>query len=461
MTTNNRTVAAISTPPGKGGVALIRVSGDDALKIAGKVFLPASKKEISSLPSRYAVYGDIISEGRSIDDGIMTIYRAPGSFTGEDTVEICCHGGALISAQVLGACYAAGAYPAGPGEFTRRAYLSGKLSLSKTEAIANLLDAKTQAQLSLARGGASGRLSREIERIYSDMKTLVSSVYVLVDYPEEDLADMSGDEMKKKLLKIEADLLKLCRGYSSAAVINEGIDTVICGSPNTGKSSLYNALCGCERAIVTDIEGTTRDTLFSEVALGDVLLRLCDTAGIRDSEDTVEQIGIERSKEALERASLLFFVFDGSRELSSDDIELIELSKAYPDKCMIALINKSDLCSVCDTDRIKEAFAHTLFISAKNGIGIDELSTLVKQLFLSDEIDIENDAVIANARQHACALSALEATRSAYAALSDGMPADMAACDIERAMGVLCEIDGQSVSEDVTNEIFSKFCVGK
>lgn len=461
MTTNNRTVAAISTPPGKGGVALIRVSGDDALKIADKVFLPASKKEISSLPSRHAVYGEIISEGRSIDDGILTIFRAPASFTGEDTIEICCHGGTLITAQVLGACYAAGAYPAGPGEFTRRAYLSGKLSLSETEAIANLLDAKTQAQLSLARGGACGRLSREIERIYSDMRTLVSSVYVLVDYPEEDLADMSADEMKEKLLKLEADLLKLCRGYSSAAVINEGIDTVICGSPNTGKSSLYNALCGCERAIVTDIEGTTRDTLFSEVALGDVLLRLCDTAGIRESDDTVEQIGIERSKEALERASLLFFVFDGSRELSADDIELIELSRSYGKKCKIALVNKSDINTVCDVDRIKAAFEHTLFISAKNSEGISELSTLVKQLFLSDEIDIENDAVIANARQHACALSALESVRSAYNALSAGMPADMAACDLERAMGVLCEIDGQSVSEDVTNEIFSKFCVGK
>ncbi len=461
MTTTNKTVAAISTPPGKGGVAVIRISGDDAVKIASKVFIPKSRCEVKELSSRYAVYGEIVSDGNIVDDGILTLFRSPASFTGEDTAEICCHGGMLISAKVLQVCLEAGAVAAGPGEFTRRAYLNGKLSLSKTEAIANLLDAKTQAQLSLARNTASGRLSREIQRIYEQMRNIAASVYALVDYPEEDLAEMSCDEMKEKLLSVKDSIKALDLGYDSAKVINEGIETVICGAPNTGKSSLYNALAGKELAIVTDIEGTTRDTLCSEVALGDVLLRISDTAGIRESSDTVEKIGIERSLSALEEAKLVLCVFDGSRELNKEDTKLLQRLKGETEKCVIALINKCECDIVCDTSYIQSCIEHTLFVSAKSGEGLDRLRDTVHALFISDKIDISNDAIISNARQHSCAVSALAAVNDAYNALASGMPPDMAACDIERAMSQLYEIDGQSVSEDITNEIFSKFCVGK
>ncbi len=461
MILQNQTVAAISTPPGKGGVALIRISGEGAFEIASRVFVTANGKSVMDLPSRYCAYGKVIKDEKAIDDAILTLYRAPSSFTGEDTAEICCHGGLLITERVLEACFLAGAYPAPAGEFTRRAYINGKLSLSEAEAVGDLLDAKTDAQLSLARNGLSGRLSAEISRIYSEMTRLVSSVYVLVDYPEEDLAELTDSEIEGALLDISKALSRLCRGYSTAEVISNGVKTVICGAANTGKSSLYNALCGSERAIVTDIEGTTRDTLTSEVALGDVLLLLCDTAGIRESDDTVEKIGIERSLRAIDEARLVLCTFDLSRALTKEDMRFLEVLANYPDKCKIALLNKCDLNVECDTSVIEKAFDKALYISAKEGTGLNKLKETVKSLFLDGEIDIENDAVLQNARQYRSAAVALRSIEDAQSALSRGMPPDMAACDIERAMQALGEIDGQSVGEDITAEIFSKFCVGK
>ena len=461
MTLLNRTVAAISTPPGKGGVSVIRISGNDAVSVAEKVFRPKSKKAVSALPSRYSVYGDVILRGRVIDDAMLTVYRAPASYTGEDTAEICAHGGVLVTGKVLEACLEAGAQMAEAGEFTRRAYLNGKLALSEAEAIGNLLEAKTTSQLYLARNGADGRLSREIKKIYDEMCSISASVYALVDYPEEDLAEMSVEEMSDRLIAVRDAIAALDSTYDSAKVINEGIKTVICGSPNTGKSSLYNALSGEELAIVTDIEGTTRDTLRTEVALGDILLCLCDTAGIRESDDTVERIGIERSRRALDDAKLIFLMLDASRPLAEGDISLIETLSEMNGKCVIALMNKCDLGYAADAEFVRSKIAHVLDISAKDGAGINELSSLVRALFLSSEIDLTNDAIIQNARQHGCAARSLEAVEDALSALSQGLPPDMAACDIERAMALLCEIDGQSVGEDITAEIFSKFCVGK
>ena len=461
MTTINKTVAAISTPPGKGGVSVIRISGDDAISVAERVFFPRSKKAVRDLPSRYAAYGDILYEGKVIDDGMLTIYRAPASYTGEDTAEICAHGGMLVTKKVLEACLLSGAVMAEAGDFTRRAYINGKITLSKAEAIGNLLEAKSTAQLTLARGAADGRLSREIERIYSEMTAISASVYALVDYPEEDLAEMSVSEMKDRLTKVRDSLSTLERSYESARVINEGIKTVICGSPNTGKSSLYNALSGEDLAIVTDIEGTTRDTLTTQVVAGDILLNISDTAGIRESTDTVERIGIERSRRALEDASLVLLTIDGSRPLDDSDRELVDEVGSLEGKCVIALINKSDLGTNAELEYIKSRIPHLIHISAKQKSGFDALSSLLQELFLADEIDVDEGTFIQNARQHASALGARAAVDDAITALESGMPADMAACDVERAMALLCEIDGLSVGEDITNEIFSKFCVGK
>ena len=461
MTTINKTVAAISTPPGKGGVSVIRISGDEAITVAERVFLPRSKKAVADLPSRYAAYGDILYDGKVIDDGMLTIYRAPASYTGEDTAEICAHGGMLVTKKVLEACLLAGAVMAEAGDFTRRAYINGKITLTEAEAIGNLLEAKSSAQLSLARGAADGKLRREVERIYSEMTAISASVYALVDYPEEDLAELSISEMSKRLSAIKDALGSLVRSYESAKVINEGIKTVICGSPNTGKSSLSNALSGEELAIVTDIEGTTRDTLTTEIVLGNMLLCISDTAGIRESADTVERIGIERSRRALEDASLLLLTIDGSRPLDKTDRELIDEVGSLEGKCVVALINKSDLGISIDLDYIRSRIPHLVHISAKERQGLSELSLLLEKLFLGDEVNVDEGTFIQNSRQQTAAIRALGAIEDAIIALESGMPADMAACDVERAMALLCEIDGQSVGEDITNEIFSKFCVGK
>lgn len=461
MTSQNKTVAAISTPPGKGGVSVIRISGDDAITVAEKVFLPRGKSAVRELPSRYAAYGDIIYEGKVIDDGMLTIFRAPASYTGEDTAEICAHGGMLVTKRVLEACLCAGACMAEAGDFTRRAYINGKITLTKAEAIGNLLEAKSKAQLTLARGAAEGRLSREVGRIYSEMTAISASVYALVDYPEEDLTEMSVGEMTQKLGAVRSSLSALVRSYDSAKVINEGIKTVICGSPNTGKSSLYNAMSGEELAIVTDIEGTTRDTLTTEVTVGDLLLCISDTAGIRESDDTVERIGIERSRRAMEDASLVLLTIDGSRPLEDSDRVLVRHIGSLDGKCAIALINKCDLEVICDVAFVRANIAHVVNISAKDGRGLDELSALLKKLYLGDEINVDEGIFIQNSRQQTAAIKALCAIEDAISALESGMPTDMAACDVERAMALLCEIDGISVGEDITNEIFSKFCVGK
>lgn len=460
MTTDNRTVAAISTPPGKGGVALIRISGADAVDIVSKVFFPESGRDLRSYRSRTAIYGEIRLDGAVIDDGILTLFYAPGSYTGEDTAEICCHGGMLVTAKVLESCFAAGAYAAGAGEFTRRAFLNGKITLSEAEAIGDLLDAKTDAQLLLSRSGAGGRLSRKVEDIYAIMREVAASVYVTVDYPEEDLGDLTVEEMRLALCSVEQELLSLADGYKTARVITEGVDTVIVGATNTGKSSLYNTLSGEDLAIVTDIEGTTRDTLITEVSAGRVLLRLCDTAGIRKSTDTVEKIGIERSIEALCRASLVLCVFDGSRDIDDRDIEIIKRVKESG-RCSVAIINKCDKTESSDMSVIYENFDNVVKMSAASGMGVDSLVTVIEGLFISEKIDISRDAIISNSRQNGCVTAALGAVRDAIHALDTGMCTDMAACDIERAMAMLCELDGQSVGEDITNEIFSKFCVGK
>ncbi len=461
MTTASKTVAAISTPPGKGGVALIRVSGDEAIKIADRVFRSRSAKTVSELPSRYCSYGSIESEGKIVDDVLLTVYRAPASFTGEDTVEIACHGGMLVSSAVLSALLAAGAIPAPAGEFTKRAYLNGKLTLTEAEAIGDVLSAVTDAQLTLAGNAARGRLSEETEKIYDELCSIAASAYAIVDYPDEDLAEMSVPEMRERLSSILSSLDKLSESYKSAKVITEGIDTVIAGAANTGKSTLYNALAKQELAIVTDIEGTTRDTLSTRITLGDMLLNISDTAGIRESTDTVEKIGIERSLRAIENAALVLCVFDSSRPLGEEDKQVIDTVAGANGKARVALLNKSELGSAIDEEYVRGHFSHVLKISAKSGAGLSELETLITSLFLSDQIDITNDAIIQNARQHACVLSTTNAVRDAIAALDAGYSADIAAVDIESAMQSLGEIDSKSVSEDIVDKIFSKFCVGK
>ena len=458
------TIVAVSTPRGKGGVALLRISGDDAIAVASRVFCPKNQKPLDQIASRMAIYGEILApdgdgEWVPVDDGIATVFRAPASFTGEDTVELCCHGGLLLTETVLVACLAAGAKAASAGEFTRRAVMNGKMGLSSAEALGNVLEASTREQLTLAHNGMGGRIERETQEIYDALCDILSSIYVKIDYPDEDLADMNREQILSALEVCEQRLCALSATYRTGHAIAEGIFTVICGRPNVGKSSLYNRIVGREAAIVTDIEGTTRDVLVETASLGRVTLRLFDTAGLHETDDPVERIGIDRATRALEDAELILAVFDGSRAADEEDKRLIAHLQEKG-TTVIAVINKSDL-SDAEESVYADAFRNTVKISAKDGSGMDVLSTLVEALFVDGSLDSRRDAVLTNARQHAAAISALDAVRHAIESLRGGYPIDLSCTDAENAMVALSELDGRAVSEDIIAQIFSRFCVGK
>jgi len=458
------TIAAVSTPRGKGGVALLRVSGGDAIAICARVFRPKGSKALADAPSRHAVYGEILApngEGEwvSVDDGIATVFRAPASFTGEDTVEICCHGGMLLTETVLTALLAAGARPAEAGEFTRRAFLNGKMGLSSAEALGNILEAQTREQLTLAHTGMQGKLEARCAEIYESLRKILASIYVKIDYPDEDLADLSREEIVSALKICKEQIHALVATYRTGHAIAEGIPTVICGRPNVGKSSLYNRIVGREAAIVTSVEGTTRDVLTETAALGRVTLRLFDTAGLHETEDPVERIGIDRAKQTLAEAELVLAVFDGSRAPTKEELHLAEQLRESG-AVTVAVLNKTDLGKVCE-EEYRTRFAHTVLISAQNGEGMDALAALVERLFTDGALDSRRDAVLTNARQHASAYTALEAVCRALNALEAGFPIDMCCTDAEAAMSSIAEVDGRAVSEDIVSEIFSHFCVGK
>ncbi len=461
MDNAGRTIAAISTPPGKGGVALIRISGDGAMGIASACFLPKSGKNLSEYPAKQAVYGDIVDNGRVVDDGIAVIFRAPASYTGEDTVEISCHGGVLVSRAVLEAVLCAGAAPAEAGEFTRRAYLNGRLSLSDAEAVGQLLEATNREQLKLVSVGGRRMLSGAVGAIYGQMKRILASVFARIDYPDEDLGEYGDSEMLSEMQSVKEKIDALAHTYKTGRALSVGINTVICGAPNVGKSSLFNAIAGEELAIVTDIEGTTRDILQTELTLGRVQLNVSDTAGIRNTQDIVERIGISRASERISKAELVIAVFDGSRKPDEADTLLLDELKKNDSAVKIALINKNDLPRQLHISELGEGFDKVICISAKEKLGIKELATTVEEYFTDGRLTPGDDAIVFSARQHAALRGAEKALESAISALSAGMPADAVCCEIEGAMQALGELDGRTVSEDIVTDIFSRFCVGK
>ena len=462
-------IAAISTPPGKGGVAVIRMSGNGSFEIAKRVFQPISGKNISDYPARTQIYGYIIYNEERIDDGMLTRFPAPHSYTGEDTVEISCHGGILITRCVLEALFAAGATPAEPGEFTRRAFIGGKLSLSEAEAIGTLLEATSREQIRLSASPARKKLNEAVESVRSSLISLMSSIYARIDYPDEDLGEFTDEQTLDGLTKIRSELECLIDTYKTGRAINEGISAVICGKPNVGKSTLYNLLAGEDAAIVTEIAGTTRDILERTVSLGRVTLRLTDTAGVRSDEgvDKVERIGICRSKDRIEASELILAVFDLSRGFDEADRELIdEISRAGGYK--LCILNKADITDgknpPFDTSLLpKGLFGETVSISAdRDSSGtIESLTSIINRLFTDEKISCGHDAIVSSARQHAALLRARSFIDTAIDAYSVGLPADAASSDIEMAIGAISELDGRAVSDTVVSDIFTKFCVGK
>ena len=457
------TIAAISTPPGKGGVAIIRMSGSEAFEIAGRVFLPASKRSLTDYAPRTQIYGYIIYNNERIDDGLITLFPAPNSYTGENTVEISCHGGTLVSATVLEALFTAGATPAEAGEFTRRAFINGRLTLTEAEAIGTLLDAKSREEMRLGAAPARNRLRARIDEIRGEITTLLGSIYARIDYPDEDLGDFTDEETLAALSVIRGKIDRLIDTYRTGKAITEGIGAVICGKPNVGKSTIYNLILGEDAAIVTSIPGTTRDLLEKTVPLGRVLLRLTDTAGIRkEGIDTVEAIGIERSRDRLAAADLVIAVFDLSREFDREDEDLIAALRTARG-AKICILNKEDSERKLDTGRLSVDFDATITISARDGEdrALALLTETVNRLFTDEKISTSVDPVITSARQHASLMRARECIDAAISAYSVGMPPDAASSDIELALGAIGELDGRSVSENVVGDIFSRFCVGK
>ncbi len=450
------TIAAISPPPGKGGLAVIRVSGPEAFAIGDRVFRPRGVRRPQEAP-RTAVYGDMLSDGQVIDDGLATAFPAPASYTGEDTLELSCHGGVLITHTLLSALFAAGAVPAAPGEFTRRAFLSGRLGLTEAEAIADLLDAKSEAQVRLSVG--RGHLAARLSELRGVLMTLVSSAEAVIDFPEEDLAELSEAELCERLHALREATARLCETYRTGRAVSEGLSTVIVGRPNVGKSSLYNLLVGEDAAIVTEHAGTTRDVLERTVPLGQVLLRLADTAGLHVTDDPVERIGVTRAEAALSEAELILAVFDGSAPLTDDDRALLarlrELSATR-----IALVNKSDLPCALSPEALGEGFAAILPISAKQGEPT-ELQKTVEGLFTDGTLVLGEDAILSSARQHATLCRTRDALIRAEEALAAGAPADMYLYDLTEALAALGETDGRTVNEEIVAEIFDRFCVGK
>ena len=463
---NNSTVAAISTPYGRGGISVIRISGENAISVAEKVFKPLSGKNLSECDSNYAVYGKIYSlksgSAEKIDDGIAVVFRAPRSYTGEDTVEISCHGGILLTETVLASVFTAGADPAGPGEFTQRAFLSGKLDLSEAEAVIGLIDAESEEKLRLSASHASGVLKRRTDEIYNEIMRLLSSVYVGLDYPEEDLEEISDGEFLDSLNEIYRKLCKTAETYREGKAVSEGIKTVLLGKPNTGKSSILNALLGEKRAIVTSVPGTTRDIIEEKVNIGKIILRLSDTAGLRESDDEVERIGIEMAKEKASEADLIIAVFDLSLPTDNEDIALVnELKDLVSEgKQVIFALNKCENEWLFDESVLPKNIT-SVKISAKTGDGLDALKKAVETKFVSGDIDYSTTAVVANARQFSAVNEAKEAVGRAIEAFEAGIYADTCGLDLEKALEAIGQVDGRSVAGDITDTIFHNFCVGK
>ncbi len=452
----SHTIAAVSTGNVISAIGIIRLTGDDCAAIAGKVFTLNTGKPLCEAPDKKLVLGQLHDKNGRIIDACCAIYsRGPHSYTGEDTVEFHCHGSPAVLAAALEALYTVGAKPASRGEFTKRAFLNRKLGLTEAEAVIDLIEADTADAAANAAGQVGGRLQKQLNPIYDDLVNLCSHFHAVLDYPDEDIENFGLASYESALRRDVKALYALLKTYNQGRILKSGVAAAIVGKPNVGKSSLLNALAGYERVIVTDIPGTTRDTVEETVMLGKTRLRLIDTAGIRETSDTVEAIGVERSKQAVENADLVLFVCDGSQPLTAEDEAIMDLCVDHENA--IALINKIDLGGMVVPSDLP--FMNVIRVCAKTKEGLDQLADVVDTLFEGQAPC--DGSILTNARQYDAIRRAYEAMLCSLQGLKLGLTPDAVLTDVEEAMAAMGEVTGATVREDITARIFERFCVGK
>ncbi len=451
-------IAALATAVGKASLCSVRISGDGAIEVAKKVFVPLNPaKDLEKMPGYSALLGKFYRRGREMDQAVALVFRRPKSYTGEDVVEISCHGGTAAADRLLKACFEAGATPAPRGEFTKRAFLNGKMDLTRAEAVMEVVNAGSARALAAANSALEGHLYRRICKVRDCLLSLAGHISAYTDFPEEAVEEVTRDQVEETLRKAAEELEDLCRSYDNGQIVKNGVRTAIVGRPNVGKSTFLNGISGFEKAIVTPIPGTTRDVVETEVSIGGVEFILQDTAGIRQTDDEVETLGIERSLKSLDRADLVFRVFDGSRPFTRDDLEVAEKCRG---RRAIGVINKQDLPQAADPAGISGCFEKIIYITAKEFKPDARFEKTVLD-FLGVADYSENAGAIVNERQHRAARDALSRTKDALDAFLRGYSLDIVGVCVDEALYSIYSLTGENVSDRVVDDVFSKFCVGK
>ncbi len=457
MSSKEKVIAAISTAQAAGGVGMIRVSGDGAMKVCDRIFKSVSGKKLEDSKGYRAHFGRVSDSDGDIDECVALVFREPHSYTGENVVEFSCHGGLYVLRRVLRAVLAAGASPAKAGEFTERAFLNGKMDLTQAEAVMDLIGAQGKQAADAALTALGGTLSREIDENTEKLVDVCAHLSAWVDYPDEEIEELENEEMLNTVSQVEKALEKLLSTYDSGKVLTQGVKTAIVGRPNVGKSTLMNMLVGSQRSIVTSYAGTTRDIVEDTVTLGGISLHLSDTAGIRESDDPIEAIGVDMAKDRLQKSEFVIAVFDGSEELTKEDTDILEFCK---DKLCLGVINKTDLDMKNIREKISEYIDTIVEISAEKLNGREELEQAAAKLLETDRIDT-TQAMLTGERQYLSVTDALSCVREARFALESGMTLDAVNVSLDCAIEKLLELTGRKANEEVVNGIFARFCVGK
>lgn len=455
----NDTIAAISTAVSNSGIGIIRISGEQAVEVADRVFRKPNGRKLAEEKTFTIHYGHIYEGEEIVDEVLVMLMRGPKSYTAEDTVEIDCHGGALVMGKILEIVLKNGARPAEPGEFTKRGFLNGRIDLSQAEAVMDVINAKSDYALKNSVNQLNGAMSKKVKKLREALIYEIAFIESALDDPEHISLEGYPETLHGRLKPVENEIEKLLATADSGRVVKEGVKTVILGKPNAGKSSLMNVLVGEERAIVTDVEGTTRDTLEENIRLHGISLNIIDTAGIRETEDIVEKIGVDRARQIADDADLIIYVVDGSRPLDENDREIMELIQ---DRKSVVLLNKTDLKMTVTKKELEEMTGQAVIpVSAKEQKGIDELEEKIKEMFFSGELDFNDEVMITNARHKAALREAYDSLKLVEQSIEDQMPEDFFSIDLMNAYEKLGSIIGEALEDDLVNEIFSKFCMGK